>query len=381
MKRIILIAALFASLASNSQTVRATIKAGTQANSVIIAIRPSADISAARLSSVSIALAVPASATPKPTASVRNSINPNITWDYQESPAPENVAGKGSYHIYNFLGDGAQTVAAERTYTAAADNDLVEIQFNGGPLSTAEVLLVNIPDGGATGQSNWYISNRGTDITDVTNMFYGSAATNGPGGLSGTSFAALGNVALPVKFLSFFAIKNGDDAKLNWTVESDENNNFFEVERSTDGRVYRPLNKVAAKANGRSVNTYESADFALSKLGTNQVFYRIKQVDRDGQITFSNIRNLNAVRRGTPVQLFPNPVKSITKLVIDADAPGKASITIRDMGGKLVQQINTLLVRGVNQQDLNVAALASGEYTVLVVGEGFNHTLKLNKIN
>jgi hypothetical protein len=138
---------------------------------------------------------------------------------------------------------------------------------------------------------------------------------------------------------------------------------------------------VPAKANGRSVNTYEAADFALSKLGSNQVYYRIKQVDRDGQITYSSIRNLNAVRRGTPVQLFPNPVKSITKLVIDADAPGKASITIRDMGGKLVQQVNTLLVRGVNQQDLNVASLASGEYTVLVVGEGFNHTLKLTKIN
>lgn len=295
------------------------------------------------------------------------------TWSPVTETSPKNGGGN-SYHAFTFYLNATPSV----NFAANTEVEIAEVAFSNS-IGASNVGLACFEDDGTT---DYFSISIGTtpDIVLTSAPFYGPGAANQTW-LTGFSIVQVSNISLPVKFLSFFAIKNGDDAKLNWTVESDENNNFFEVERSTDGRVYRPLSKVAAKANGRSVNTYESADFALSKLGSNQVFYRIKQVDRDGQITFSNIRNLNAVRRGTPVQLFPNPVKSITKLVIDADAPGKASITIRDMGGKLVQQINTLLVRGVNQQDLNVASLASGEYTVLVVGEGFNHTLKLNKIN
>jgi hypothetical protein len=39
------------------------------------------------------------------------------------------------------------------------------------------------------------------------------------------------------------------------------------------------------------------------------------------------------------------------------------------------------MVKGINQQEMNVAPLASGEYNVTVMGEGFTHTLKLSKIN
>lgn len=367
-----------------AQAFQGTLRQGSLANSVKVFVRPDAAFNGP-LSNIVFVLQIPASITPKPTVTILN--NPlSATFSTASWGTPEEVTNGGFYN-YRF---GATTTGAPATVLAAnAELEVLELSINGGPLGVTEKLrLAHLADGGPESKYQFYVE-ANTDRTNYRQMFYGSgvrvpaspAADDGAGYAMIQYIETSENIALPVKFLSFFAIKNGDDAKLNWTVESDENNNFFEVERSTDGRVYRPLNKVSAKANGRSVNTYESADFALSKLGSNQVFYRIKQVDRDGQITYSTIRNLNAVRRGTPVQLFPNPVKSITKLVIDADAPGKASITIRDMGGKLVQQINTLLVRGMNQQDLNVASLASGEYTVLVVGEGFNHTLKLNKIN
>jgi hypothetical protein len=71
----------------------------------------------------------------------------------------------------------------------------------------------------------------------------------------------------------------------------------------------------------------------------------------------------------------------MSKLVVDAPVGGKASIVVRDATGKQAIQVNTNFVKGVNQIDLNVAALASGEYNVTITAEGVTQTLKLSKIN
>jgi hypothetical protein len=370
---------------AQGQTYRSTIRPGTQTNSVFFAIRPSANTLGVRISSLNIPIGVPASVTPKPTVTIRNNLNTNISYTIQVVDNPEPVAGKGNYHVYNILGDGAQTVAADRSFVSSSDNDIIEIEFsNGGafpPITTAEVLLLSIPDGGTTFQSNFYISDKGSDVTDLAAMFYGAGAVNGPGGYSGTSFVGASNIALPVKFLSFYAMKNDDNARLNWTVEGDELNKYFEVERSTDGRTYRKLNQVAALNNGKSTNTYEATDAGLSKLGSNSVFYRIKQVDKSGEISYSQIRNLNAAKKGSSVTLFPNPAKTTTKLTIDADQPGKVTILIRDVSGKLARQVNVQVNTGINLFDLNVADLASGEYVATVAGDGLNQQLKFAKID
>jgi hypothetical protein len=153
------------------------------------------------------------------------------------------------------------------------------------------------------------------------------------------------------------------------------------VERSTDGRVFKSIAKINASGNGRSVNTYETVDQRLSGLGATTVFYRIKQTDINGNIVYSSIKNLNATRRSTPVQIIPNPAKTTTKLVFDADNAGKGTILVRDMQGKMVLQYNTTLVKGINQQEMNVSALASGDYNVTVTGQGFTHVIKMSKIN
>ena len=365
-----------------AQQFQATIKSGTSPNSVILAIRPAADVISRKLSSLSLCVGVPATALPRPTVTIKNNLNTNISYEIQVSPNPENVPGKGQYFIYNLLGDGAQGLNTERTYTAGVDNNILEIEFSGGPLSgVSEILAVNLPSGGATQQTNFYIANQGIDVTNQTSMFYGAGATNGAGGYDGTSFVPVGNVTLPVKFLSFYALKNGDDAKLNWTVESDEDNKYFDVERSIDGRSFSQFVRVKAFENGKSVNTYDGIDSRLSSLGTKTVYYRIKQFDKSGASLYSPVRTLNISSTGATASLFPNPARTTSKLVVDAPNGGKASVILRDATGKQVMVVNTNFIKGINQMDLNVSALASGEYNVTILGEGLTQTIKLAKVN
>lgn len=294
--------------------------------------------------------------------------------------------GTDSIFAWNGLGNtGNVTFPVNTEVTVAA------VTFDGGdPGATSLVKLMNVENGGASGFDYNYIAPGGNEHSGYSTPFYSNVVSDplllncgGPNDAYAqcTSYIGVGSVSLPVKFLSFFALKNGDDAKLNWTVESDDNNRYFDIERSTDGRVYTSVAKVNAKANGKSVNTYETTDAGLSKLGANVVYYRIKQTDKSGEITYSNVKNLNNVKKSTPVQLFPNPVKTITKVVVDADAAGKGSIVIRDISGKLIRQINAQFVKGINQQDINVADLASGDYNLQVIGPGFTYQLKLSKIN
>lgn len=366
---------LLVSYGALSQTVSYTLKAGTNSSSAKVFIRASGDITGV-ISQSLISFTLPASVTPTPTATLTmaapfshmaHTANPVLT---------ESISGS-NYLLFSFY--NAYVGSISNTLPANTEVEFCEIQFGYNGNLPSELRLVSLPDGGTNTISYTALEIGGTNRTSESTNMYGTGAVSG-GSFSAYSYVPF-NIVLPVKFLSFFALKNGDDAKLNWTVESDENNRYFEIERSTDGRVFKTIGKVDAKANGKTTNTYETVDAGITKLGANLVYYRIKQTDKNGELTYSNVKNLNNVKKSTPVQLFPNPVKNVTKVVVDADAAGKGSIIIRDVTGKMVRQINAQFVKGINQQDINVADLASGDYNVQVIGEGFTYQLKLSKIN
>ena len=168
---------------------------------------------------------------------------------------------------------------------------------------------------------------------------------------------------------------------LTWTVENEESNSYFDVQRSTDGRVFNDVIRVQALRNGRSSNTYTTPDVNISRIGSKVLYYRIKQVETSGEIVYSEVRQINLSTKNFTIGLYPNPVVSSTKLVIDAPEAGKAFVIVRDALGKTVQQINMEFVKGVNQKDLNATMLPAGEYNVSVVGASFTQTIKMTKTN
>ncbi len=378
MKKILIVAiAYLISFSGIGQTLQASLAPGSTPNRVKILVKSSAAVASTNISTLQFNLAIAEALNPRPTATVfPNATNfPSIVWQLT------NTLEGGFYH-YALTTPSAPIIVTSLNTTNEVE--VCEVEFNGGPLGLNDVLLFTLPGGGTISGNQLFLCT-GTPSSDEVALYFarsGVTVQNNPsynGPLS--SRATITGVSLPVKFLSFYAIKNGDNAKLNWTVESDDNNRYFDVERSTDSRNFKPYAKVDAKANGKTINTYEIADYNLSKVGSPVIYYRIKQVDKNGEITFSNIRNLNADRNGPPASLYPNPVKNITRLVVDVDAPGKALVVIRDVNGKAVKQMNMQFAKGINQQDLHVADIASGEYMITILGEGYSHQLKMTKIN
>jgi|GEM_PF-1177762 len=385
MKKIFIISSLLFLMASQAiSQVQASLKPVSPTSPVIIiTIKPAVTVTT-RVSGVSLSIAIPIpdAGSTVPTLSFNNSANTSLAWVYQ-AVGTTIINGVNNY-LFDFQATGNVTLPADdHTYTAGTDNELVRVSIIGDPTKTAKIKLVSYQDYGTSGNTNFGLSFNGVDVASVLTPFYAiptlSIAQNSA--VTVSLAETLNSISLPTKFISFFATKQNENANLTWTVDNEENNNFFEVLRSFDGRSFTSIAKVQALRNGKSVNTYTLPDANLSSFGKKTIYYQIKGFETSGNLISSEIRSINLDAKNFTAQLYPNPVKSFTKLVVDAPEAGKAVVIVRDLSGKTVQQISMEFVKGVNQKEINASMLAAGDYNVTIVSEKLNQTIKLTKTN
>lgn len=110
---------------------------------------------------------------------------------------------------------------------------------------------------------------------------------------------------LPVELIDFKASLFKDDkARLEWSTASETNNDYFEIERSSNGIDFRSLGKVSGNGTTTLASNYEYLDQS-PPAGTQ--YYRLKQVDFDGQFSYSDIKSVNLSLLNNQISLFPNP--------------------------------------------------------------------------
>jgi len=104
----------------------------------------------------------------------------------------------------------------------------------------------------------------------------------------GEAFNAGGCAAvppLPVTLGNFSATLSGDAVYLEWEVFSEVENDYFEVQKSSDGIDFQPVARVPGRGTSFEKKTYSLKDTPWP--GPN--FYRLKQVDFDGAFVFSKV--------------------------------------------------------------------------------------------
>lgn len=109
---------------------------------------------------------------------------------------------------------------------------------------------------------------------------------------------------LPIELLFFTASVEEHHVSLNWETASEKNNDYFTVERSEDGLSFYEITKVAGAGNADQILAYEVKD----KQPYNGIaYYRLKQTDFDGTISYSPVTVVNYRKSGILLNLFPNP--------------------------------------------------------------------------
>lgn len=164
------------------------------------------------------------------------------------------------------------------------------------------------------------------------------------------------DVAAPVSLFSFSLSREANQVQLHWQTASEINNDHFSIERSSNGSSFSEIGEIKGAGNSSSVLSYTFTDLQpLAGLS----YYRLKQVDFDGTVSYSEIKTTN-LQNSNEVVLYPNPVES--QLIISIPASIE-SIEITDALGHTVLQQKEL---SLNEQKLNLSTLPAGLYLIRI---------------
>jgi hypothetical protein len=184
---------------------------------------------------------------------------------------------------------------------------------------------------------------------------------------------SLGEVAaapLPVTFMGIVAKKQSENSvNVLWDVADEIDVKGYQVERSTNGVEFSSIGFVTA--HGKSAYS-----FTDNQAVNGTVFYRVKNVDLDGQFKYSNVVRVSG-KRTVNIKMFPMP--ATTEVTLQHDRTGNnATVTVSTMDGRTVKQMN--LATGSYTTKLALNAMAPGMYLVrLDDGNGGVETVKLVK--
>ncbi|MCC6726981.1 MAG: T9SS type A sorting domain-containing protein, partial [Saprospiraceae bacterium] len=175
---------------------------------------------------------------------------------------------------------------------------------------------------------------------------------------------------LPVEMVDFKAVMSQGQAKINWITASERNNDGFEVQRSKDGETWEPLGFVAGKGNSTAESRYHFMDEApLPGIS----YYRLLQLDLDGQHSFSDMVSIENSGAKEPILVYPNPFSH--EFYLDHDKP--AQVTIFDGRGQLLASFD---FDAPTQMPLNMEQYVSGTYFLMIRSENTNQTIQVVKL-
>ncbi|HYF30193.1 MAG TPA: hypothetical protein VD993_03640 [Chitinophagaceae bacterium] len=183
----------------------------------------------------------------------------------------------------------------------------------------------------------------------------------------------LTGAGLPVNFTSFTGKAEEKQNRLQWTVENEVDNQGYEVQRKYKHETsFSKIGFVPAKSANASANSYTFPD-ALVDLGIENVSYRLKQIDIDGDEQYSSIITLT--RKVSPRFVEYLSVRG-NSLLMRLNGQSNQQITFRlfDSNGRLLKQ-QRLADR---TQEVSLAGLPRATFVVEITHpDGRRHSQKI----
>lgn len=239
--------------------------------------------------------------------------------------------------------------------------DLSNLDFYANP---ADSLAVYSSHQGAAGNGwvNYYSSKTKTTWASYTTLF---GAGNGLA-LDIHPFISetAGCDLLPVNLVSFSAVAKGKDALLNWQVAQESNMKQYVIEKAGINQQFVPVGTVAA-TNTAVKHSYTFTDVNALNSGE-LLYYRLKQVDKDGKTGYSRVITLSPSAGETGIKVV-NPFKNAVQLQVNSPYAQKLQGGIYDMlGRKVANAPDQVLSAGQNTVTIPAASLPKGMYILNV---------------
>lgn len=232
--------------------------------------------------------------------------------------------GSANYSLLPMLNSGYWTFTSAPTSPTGNYNITLSSRGHTNASPTAGTTVIKSTDNRAT----WFL--------DGVCVMSSNASLAARTDLSGFGTFGIGQTSspLPIELLSFTGAEKNDHNLLEWVTLTETNNEYFTLERSSNGVEFVPVGRVQGAGTSRVQLSYSFKDMTPPK-GVS--YYRLRQTDFDGTTTTSKII---ALRRHTSanfqISVAPNPSKGIFNLDIMTSTTGVLNMIVNDATGKQV---------------------------------------------
>jgi hypothetical protein len=172
-------------------------------------------------------------------------------------------------------------------------------------------------------------------------------------------------LTLPVELISFTGTYLKPQAELRWATATENGNDHFDIERSADGSGFAPIGTVPSHYQANGQTTYYS--FSDTKPVNGQNFYRLRQVDKDGNFSYSAIVMVDASEPFVQqLRVSPNPVTANLSAQFKAVETGSLTVKIYNAEGREVRSAIHQAQAGDNRLTMPTGPLPPGHYYLVL---------------
>jgi|GEM_PF-1153134 len=249
----------------------------------------------------------------------------------------------------NILAGNVINVGTCTTYSGSGSTGVVAAGCSGSS-NTEEG--VSYTTNGPITVSVYGNSNRSDEVITYTVTGTGSACSN------------IGVIVLPIELIGFAAYRNTNNTvNLQWATLTETNNDYFTLEYSTDAENFIPYLKIKGAG-----NSYERKDYSCvftPTSGTNAFYFRLKQVDYNGNFSYSPIisagtSNAFVVPSSTLIGYYNTEKEKITAK-FHLDYPQQVSLKLYDLSGQEMYSSDSFYNEGDNEVSINTPEI-NGTY-------------------
>jgi hypothetical protein len=252
-------------------------------------------------------------------------------------------------------------------------------------LGGEDILLIKVDKFGISTCQNGPFNPNVFNITNLVEVNYNLFTTN----VISTSSIQLTTIApnsaqnficgiVPVELESFNYEIESNGVILLWSTITELNNYGFEVERCSENHDWRTIGFIEGKGTKSEIQNYSYYD-DLFGVNSEKVFYRLKQIDFNGQFNYSSELEVGVPAASFNLsQNFPNPFNPVTVIKYSIPKLNHVSLIIYNSLGQQVRRlVDEIKIPGYYQAEFDAADLPGGVYFYSLLSGEYSSSKKM----
>lgn len=173
--------------------------------------------------------------------------------------------------------------------------------------------------------------------------------------------------SLPLNITGLSGFIKDKGIQIEWRSQNDAGTTNYVIEKSTSGQQFNEVAKMSSKGSNIAQNYswYDASPYA----GTN--FYRIKVIEKSGQVNYSAIIKVNLSKGASGISIFPNPAKGDRLgLQMDNIEKGNYKAMLYNNSGQIVFTQSISFDGGSASRNIQMTnVVKKGAYTLILINE------------